>query len=149
MIERAGILQVCRPCHLSGGWSVCLSLCLSVQWVSCRKTVEWIWMPFGVVSGVVIDIGVLIRGNVSQRKGRFWRFFFTLIWIAFWGVFLNRNVFDSCVNIDNIYGIVINSSFLRCTLLWDRSWHLRDYLLKCNRNFTKKSRLTPCYRETN
>jgi len=34
--------------------SVSRSDCQSVRWVNCGKTADWIWMPFGVVSGVVI-----------------------------------------------------------------------------------------------
>jgi len=29
-----------------------LSVCLSVQKVYCDKKADWIWMPFGVMSGV-------------------------------------------------------------------------------------------------
>jgi len=39
--------------------SVCLSVCLHVWKVYCRKTADWIRMPFKVVSGVGLGMGVL------------------------------------------------------------------------------------------
>ena len=38
------LVQTCRQSHVS----VCLSVCCAY----CGKTADWIWMPFGVVSGV-------------------------------------------------------------------------------------------------
>jgi len=37
-----------QACHLSH-----LSAHLSVWWVNCGKTADWIWMPFGIASGSV------------------------------------------------------------------------------------------------
>ena len=51
--------EVCRPGHSVG---------LSVQSVSCGKTADRIWMPFGVVSGVDRGMGVLDEVNIWQRE---------------------------------------------------------------------------------
>jgi len=53
-------LLTCHQSHLS----VCLSVGQSVWRVNCGKMADWIWMPFGVVSG----IGVLDGGGDRQRK---------------------------------------------------------------------------------
>jgi len=47
---------------------VCVSVGLSVQKVYCGKAVDWIWMPFGMVSGisrvmVVLDGVVIVEGE--------------------------------------------------------------------------------------
>ena len=34
------------------GLSPALSVGLSVWWMNCGKTADWIWMPFGVMSVV-------------------------------------------------------------------------------------------------
>jgi len=47
------MLRTCRLDHLS----VCLSVC--VWKVYCGKTADWIRMPFRVVSGVRLGMGVL------------------------------------------------------------------------------------------
>jgi len=45
--------------------------CLSAH-VNCGKTADWIRMPFGVVSGVVLGMGVLDFGGDCQRgRGSF------------------------------------------------------------------------------
>ena len=61
--------QACRLSHLS----VCLGLSvwLSVKWVNCGKTADWIWMPFGVVSGVGRKMGVLDGWRSSKGRGSF------------------------------------------------------------------------------
>ena len=41
-------------------------ICLSAH-VNCGKTADWIRMPFGVVSGVQLDMGVLDFGGDRQR----------------------------------------------------------------------------------
>jgi len=41
---------------------------VSVRWVNCGKTAEWIWVPFGVMSGVGSGIGVLDGVQVLQEK---------------------------------------------------------------------------------
>ena len=46
-------------------------ICLSAH-VNCGKTVYWIRMPFGVVSGVGLGIGVLDFGGDRRREGAFW-----------------------------------------------------------------------------
>ena len=53
-----------------GRESVCL--CPSGRWVNCGKTTDWIWMPFGVVSGIGHGMRVLIevRGNFGVKLGR-------------------------------------------------------------------------------
>ena len=37
----------------------------------CGKTADWIWMPFGVVSGVGLDMGVLDEVVIIEEKGQF------------------------------------------------------------------------------
>jgi len=37
--------------------------------VYCGKTIDWIWIPFGLVSGVGQEMGVLDGGG-DRRKGR-------------------------------------------------------------------------------
>jgi len=37
--------------------------------VYCGKTADWIWMPFGVMSGVGRRRGVLDRGGDRRREG--------------------------------------------------------------------------------
>jgi len=68
-IERKRMLvHACRLSHLS----VCLSICRSVQMVYCGKTADWIWMLFGVVSGVGQGMVVLHGGDGDcQREGQF------------------------------------------------------------------------------
>jgi len=46
-----------------------LSVCLAIHKVYCGKTADWIRMPFGVVSGVDREIGVLNGGCDSRREG--------------------------------------------------------------------------------
>jgi len=36
-----------------------VSVCLSIRKVYCGKTADWIWMPFGMVSGVGRGMGEL------------------------------------------------------------------------------------------
>ena len=57
------MLRTCRLDHLS------VSVCLCVRKVYCGKTANWIWMPFGVVSGFRFGIVVLDFGGDCQ-KGR-------------------------------------------------------------------------------
>ena len=45
-----------------------LPMCPSAH-VSSGKTADWIWMPFGVVSGVGLGRGVLDFGG-DRRRGR-------------------------------------------------------------------------------
>ena len=43
---------------------------MSIQWVNCGKTADWIWMPFGVVSGVCRGMSVLDGvGDYSTERG--------------------------------------------------------------------------------
>jgi len=44
------------------------SVCLSVWKVYCGKTADWIWMLFGMVSGVGQGMGVLNGGGDRQRR---------------------------------------------------------------------------------
>ena len=45
---------------LGGGVPLCCVVCACVY---CGKTADWIWMPFGVVSGVGLGMGVLDFGG--------------------------------------------------------------------------------------
>ena len=58
-------VQTCLQSYVS----VDLSVCLSIWSVYCGKTADWIWMPFGVVSGVGRWIGVLDRVEIVEREG--------------------------------------------------------------------------------
>jgi len=49
--------------------SVSLCVLLSVWKVYCGKTADCICMPFGVVSGVGREMGVLDEGGDHQRQG--------------------------------------------------------------------------------
>jgi len=50
--------------------SVCAGLL--VRKVYCGKTVDWIWIPFGVVSGIGRGMGVLDRRSDRRRaRGSF------------------------------------------------------------------------------
>ena len=53
----------------SVGLSVCLSVSLSVRWVNCEQTADWIWMPFGVVSVVGRGMGVLDGVEIVEEEG--------------------------------------------------------------------------------
>ena len=64
--------QSCCLAHLSVCLSVGQSVSRSVQWVNCWKTADWIWMSFGVVSGVGRGMGVLDGWRSSERKRQFW-----------------------------------------------------------------------------
>ena len=75
-IRRKWVLeQSCRrpspsvglPVSLSIGWSVSLS----VRWVNYGKTIDCIWMLFGVMSGVSQGIGILDGGGNRRREGHF------------------------------------------------------------------------------
>jgi len=46
---------------------MCVSVGRSVRKVYCGKTAEWIWMPFGMVSGVGRGMGALDGGGYRQR----------------------------------------------------------------------------------
>ena len=48
------------------------TLCLSVRKVYSGKTADWIWMLFGVASGVGRGMGVLDGVHLPQGEGRFW-----------------------------------------------------------------------------
>ena len=54
------------PC---AGLCVCLSVCLCARKMYCGKMADWIRMPFGVVSGVGLGMGVLYFGG-ARRRGR-------------------------------------------------------------------------------
>jgi len=40
--------------------------------VNCGDTGDWIWMPFGVVSGVGLGMGVLDFGGDCRREKAVW-----------------------------------------------------------------------------
>ena len=40
--------------------------------MNCGKTADWIWMLFGVVSGVGQWMGVLDKVEIVEGKGQFW-----------------------------------------------------------------------------
>jgi len=42
---------------------------MSVQKVYCGKTADWIWMPFGVVSGFGRGMSVLDGSSDCRRDG--------------------------------------------------------------------------------
>ena len=44
-----------------------VSVCVCIRKVYCGKTADWIRMPFGMVSGVGLGIGVLDFGDDRQR----------------------------------------------------------------------------------
>jgi len=46
-----------------------LSVHLSVRWVNCGKMADWIWMAFGVVSGIGHAMGVSDGGGDRSREG--------------------------------------------------------------------------------
>jgi len=56
-IAYRSIISILRGCWT--GLSPIPSVGLSVRWVNCGKTADWIWMPFRVVSGVCRGMGVL------------------------------------------------------------------------------------------
>jgi len=59
-------MEVCRQSHLPVCQSVGLLVCLeSVLW----QKAQWIWMPFGVVSGVGPGIGVLDGVEIVEGEG--------------------------------------------------------------------------------
>jgi len=72
------ILLTCRLAHLSVCMPVGRSIGLSARKVYYGKTAEWIRMPFGMVSVVRREMGVLDGWWSSKGKGQFWE------WI--WGV---------------------------------------------------------------
>jgi len=53
-----------RTCHLHH-----LSACVCVRKVYCGKTADWIRMPFRVVSGVGLGMGVLDGVVIVEGKG--------------------------------------------------------------------------------
>jgi len=61
--------MVLRACRQTIYRSVCLSVCLFVRKVYCGKTADWIRMPFGVVSGTGLGMGILDFGG-DRRRGR-------------------------------------------------------------------------------
>ena len=54
---------------LSPSQSVGRSVSLSVRRVNCGKKADWIWMPFGVMSGVGRVMGVFDGGGDRRREG--------------------------------------------------------------------------------
>jgi len=60
-----------RTCCL-GRLSVCLSVCRSVRKLYCGKMADWIWMLFGMVSGVGRGMRVLDGWWSLKGKGQFW-----------------------------------------------------------------------------
>jgi len=70
-INKASGTLVVRACLLDH-LSVCRSVCLSVRKVYRGKTADWIRIPFGVVSGVGLGIGVLDFGGDRQWEEQFW-----------------------------------------------------------------------------
>jgi len=66
MCVRACVRAYVRACVHA---CVCWSVCVSIQKVHCDKTAYWIWMPFGMVSGIGRGMGVLDGGGDCQREG--------------------------------------------------------------------------------
>ena len=56
-INTALVESNCRLSHLSVG------LCQSIRKVYCGKTADWIRLPFGLMSGVGREMGVLDGGG--------------------------------------------------------------------------------------
>jgi len=67
-IKRKRLMEI----QLSSLPSVGLSVGLSVRKVYCGKTADWIWMPFGMVSGIGRGMGVLDGVVIVEGKGQFW-----------------------------------------------------------------------------
>jgi len=100
--------------------------------MNCRKTADWIWIPFGVVSGIGRGMGVLDGVCIPQGEGDGLSFF------AYWFEWRFKVYFkQTCILLvreklmiftyrQYISGNVVYSSFIRCTLLRDRSWHLQE-----------------------
>jgi len=62
-IERKRVLvQACRLAHLS--------VCLSVRWVNCGNTADWIWMLFGLMMGPVEGWVYEVGGDRRRGRGR-------------------------------------------------------------------------------
>ena len=75
-------------------------LCVSVRKVYCGKTVDWIRMPFGVVSGVGLDMGVLdFGGDRRRRRGAVFGGEFGASHCNQWGRYdaLFSNYFEDCL----------------------------------------------------
>jgi len=62
------------PLIFTLAYPICQSVCQSVQKVYCGNMADWIWMPFGVVSGVGRGMSVLDEGHVPQGEGEVFRF---------------------------------------------------------------------------
>jgi len=61
--------QLLVQTHLSVGLSVCQSVCPLVQRVYCGKMADWVWMPFGVMSGISRGMGVLDGVEIVEEEG--------------------------------------------------------------------------------
>jgi len=63
------ISKASGPVALPICWSVCVCVLVgrSVWKVYCGKMAEWIRMPFGMVSGFGLGLGVLDGGGYRQR----------------------------------------------------------------------------------
>ena len=57
------------PLIFTLAYPICQSVCQSVQKVYCGNMADWIWMPFGVVSGVGRGMGVLDGVVIVEEKG--------------------------------------------------------------------------------
>ena len=66
-IFSALLYRVERLCDRSFTWPICRS-----AHVSSGNTADWIRMPFGVVSGVGLGMGVLDFGGDRRREGAVW-----------------------------------------------------------------------------
>ena len=64
----AGKQFACGRSNILVAYPICRSVCRSVQRVNCGKMADWIWMPFGVVSGVGRGMCVLDGGGDRQRR---------------------------------------------------------------------------------
>ena len=49
--------------------TVCLSVWRSLRCLTCGKTADWIWIPFGVVSGIGRGMGVLDGMEIVEGDG--------------------------------------------------------------------------------
>jgi len=77
------IVERDRSWYTLVAYPMCMSACVSVQKVYCDKTVDWIRMPFEVVSRVGRGMGVLDGIPRALRGGRFLGFSSPSVWMEY------------------------------------------------------------------
>jgi len=138
------------PSPSVGRW-VGRSVCLSGR-VYCGKMADRIWMPFGMVNGVV-EGWVYWMGSTSPKGkggvGGFsphwfeWRFW---VYFCIWLVCEKLTIFPYG---QYIFGNVCSLSFWCYSQFWNWSWGLREICKKSNSDFTKKSCLAATFTPVN